>query len=447
VPPQAINEAISIFDARINKSLRFIIKGNSSLGLPPASLGQLDSFESLPDISDRVRALPTHMGGIGIRKGSEVKDCAWAASWLGAVKWLSTNIPDFFNSIASHLLNNQCIEVLTVIKLPELDDAVIDDVDNLHRYLGTSPIVPRQKDLTAQLVDKPKKEELERFLSEPGLEAMKAYHLSEAQPYAHLWLTEGVSSNPCLRLSDAAFATNVGLRLLYPISRRTPPSNATCLCSQAALPPSALDYHAFSCAAANQGSIQGPQSIRIERHNRIRDCLADYLRSTCPDSTILREPVLPAVTDPRTGRHGYALRADVSIRNGEESYYFDVAITNPSCATAVNKGSHLTPLVAATAYEQAKVKWYAGHYNNNNGHNIIATNMIPFILETSGAYGNIASSVVNKLSKIKAFAVAPDERLASARKWFVRRVSVICARARYGLVAFFQRHVRYDVAL
>jgi hypothetical protein len=446
VPPQAITEAISIFDSRISKSLRFIINGNSGLGLPPEHLGQLDNYDSLPDIPDRVRALPSHMGGIGIRKGIEVKDCAWAASWLGAAKWLSSNIPDFFNSIASHLLDNKCIEGLTVIKLPELDDSVIVDIDSLHRYLGSRPTVPRQKDLTYQLVDKPQKENLERILSEPGLEAVKAYHLSESQPYTHLWLTEGASPNPCLRLSDAAFATNVGLRLLYPISRRQPPSSAVCVCNSTRLPVSALDFHAFSCSAGNQGSIQGPQSIRIERHNRVRDCLADYLRSTCPDSTILREPVLPAVMEPRTGRPGYALRADVSIRNGEESFYFDVAITNPSSTTAIDKGSHLTPLSAASAYEQAKSKWYAGVYNNGNGHNIIATNTIPFILETSGAFGNIASSVIDKLAKIKAFAVAPDERLASARKWFVRRVSVICARARHGMVAFFQRHIRYDAA-
>jgi hypothetical protein len=124
--------------------------------------------------------------------------------------------------------------------------------------------------------------------------------------------------------------------------------------------------------------------------------------------------------------------------------YFDVAVTNPaSLSNLSNRGRDFLPLHGAKNVEDSKTRKYVTKYNPANGfHNFSFT---PIVIETTGALGPSAHSLIMELSGLNGLIPIPDEQVAAARKRLLIRISVICARAKHQMVTFFQRFVQQQV--
>jgi hypothetical protein len=140
------------------------------------------------------------------------------------------------------------------------------------------------------------------------------------------------------------------------------------------------------------------------------------------------------------------LRADVAVVVGGETCYYDVVVTNPASKTCLE--SHhpdVIPLTAATLVEKAKLSKYRKVYNSQNNLEVVANNVIPFALESTGRLGKCATDSIFMLAKLKDVVPDPNPRLAWARRFLLNRVSVVCARARAMMVELFRANVKFDV--
>jgi hypothetical protein len=297
--------------------------------------------------------------------------------------------------------------------------------------------------LTNEIVDKPNQQRLIEDLSDPTHKEFKAYHLSEANPHTHLWLSAGLSKNFKLKLSDNAYATNIRLRLLQPIFRRNPMPGVTCVCSQRRLKASAVHFHCFSCGAKTLDVLSpGPQLSRYRRHNETRDCLVNFLRVACPGANIMPEPPLPRVPGQRQG----GLRADISLSDEHGNYtLFDVVYTNPSSVQSVTS-SHAQdrPLAAAEASERTKLALYRSYYNDRNNMAHIPRQVVPFAIEITGALGPSALNAIMKYAGYFDMHLPDNPNIVAARSWFFKRISIISAKARHESVSYFTRYAVQD---
>jgi hypothetical protein len=417
VAPSAIEAAMLQFDDNIQRSLGVILRYQEHPLQPPTTIPELDRCPGLKGHGDLARSLPFHMGGIGIRHGDKVKVPAWISSWLKAMQWLEKSAPLLFAVVTPQLLSEQTLQALSIAKMTELDDRPISSIDDLYLVITqTVRATPTQKELTHILVDIPQNQCLKQVLAEPGKEETRAYHLSLANPHTHLWMSAGLSKNPRLKMSDEAFITNLGLRLLQPTSQVENLVGATCTCTRGdgrmRIPARDINYHAFSCGAKDQGHLYpGPQRVRYWRHNSIRDALIDFLHKACPGAQMMREPRLPVIQRPN--HPAESLRADLSLRHDDTILYFDVVVTNPSSVNSlVRNHANNVPLAAAKAMETRKFQRYSEVYNAANGFEAIPRQLIPFSMETTGAFGPSAINSIEKLARFKEFAADPNPDLA-----------------------------------
>jgi hypothetical protein len=66
-------------------------------------------------------------------------------------------------------------------------------------------------------------------------------------------------------------------------------------------------------------------------------------------------------------------------------------------------------------------------------------------VETSGAYGHLASAILKKMAELRDQHDRPDPGIVSARKHFIRQVSVIIAIFNDNMNYFARTHMRQDV--
>jgi hypothetical protein len=424
------------------KSLGVMIGLTDQALLIPTTPALLDDCPGLAGFGPQILPLPRDMGGLGVRRCAQVSTPAWAASWLNAMKWLSSNHLPLFELVSPHLLPDRALQVLSSVKLSDLGGRPIASSEDLDNYLRVVESPPPQRTLTLDIVDKPNRQLLIENLSHPDHKEFKAYYLSEANPHTHLWLSAGLSKNFKLKLSDNAFATNIRLRLLQPIFRRNPMPGVTCVCSQRRLKASAVHFHCFSCGAKTLDMLSpGPQLSRYRRHNETRDCLVNFLKVACPEATVMAEAPLPRVAGQRQG----GLRADVSLSDEHGNYtLFDVVYTNPSSAHSVtNSHAQDRPLAAAEASEHRKLALYRSYYNQRNNMAHVVRQVVPFAIEITGALGPSAFNAIMKYTGyVEMHAENPN--IAAARRWFLKRISIIAAKARHESVTYFCRHAVQD---
>jgi hypothetical protein len=81
---------------------------------------------------------------------------------------------------------------------------------------------------------------------------------------------------------------------------------------------------------------------------------------------------------------------------------------------------------------------YRAAYNQNKHLKHIADNLVPFAVEATGILGDKASKFVNGLAKLQGAIPEADPRIGWARRFFLNRVSVLCAKSRAELVMLSQ---------
>ena len=429
VCPWLIHNPASLFDMRISKAINsFIVQQDTPLNTPPSSLAELDALPSLIDRADVVRSLPRTMGGLGIRKAADLRSPAWISSFISSWSWISQKIPALMGAPCASLLSDPTFQSHFSDSFEATMGSRIESAVQLVDYYSKHGKIPTQRFLTQLLVDEPNHKSLLAIIS--PLESTLAYHLSETDEQSGLWLSAGLSQSPVLSMSDAVFIENVGLRLLINPLDVDPSVSLRCPCDSTRFLETELDnYHCFSCTGKN-----GPSGVSHHRHGDVTNCLADFVLEACPNAQVIKEATMPLVAK--------QLRADVRLDQGHITCFFDVSVVNPaarSYITAVQ--SHVTPLAAATLMEKKKVIKYKASYNALNGYKEIGDNVIPFVLESTGAYGTSALDVITKLAGFKNLVPTPNDRLAKARRFFMRRVAVILAKSRYDLLCHFRRRV------
>jgi len=452
--PWANGEALQLFDSRISKILRVIAQYDTGYALAhpvPESLADLDGREALDFRANLVRQLAVEEGGMHIRAAHEIRESAYSASWLGSVKFLSEKM----GGLVAKLKNSLMSEDLTrLLQGPDIQEALnhvnmvtADDVLNL---LAVSP--PAQKDFY--------KVRAKRLVSDlknniGGDRSLMAYYLSNCSRESNLWNSsarffKGLSAN----LEDSDFATNLRLQLLNPpLNFVANQCSVRCMCGPALLQLPTGQYHALSCSAsrtsinallpAYQHVNLGPHGVIIRRHNSIRDALHDFIKAACPQAPIQKELLLPPS---RTGQ----LIADLVVQVGGDSVYLDVVVANPanqSCLeTRRREPREQEKLVAADKAEKAKVYKYTKSYHRDNRLERISNNLIPFALEATGTLGKKAEEMVRQMAQFQQVIPQANSKLQWARRFFLNRVSIICAKARADLVSLSYKTQRADVA-
>jgi hypothetical protein len=442
--PWATDQATTLFDTRISKSINSILGFSPNPSQPPVNLNELDSSPVLESVSDRVRSLPISMGGLGMRKSGQTRSYAWSSSWLASMNWLHQNHEGWFQSATNHLMLPDHLVELSKVPLSQLDDRPISSPQDLNSYLGAnpSPSPPTQKSLTATLVDLPNKNDLLAQLSVESRKDVKAHFLSECNANSGLWLYHTSSRNPEYKLTQQQFISNLKIRLLVPSLPLGPHQSryaAKCPCGHW-LNPKEVDYHPYSCGAKSQEGFKGPASAAVYRHNSIRDAMVDFLVKVYPLARVESEPSCGIYS-----ADGSILRADLNLALDGRVRYFDVAITNPSSVSNLptSRRQEPEPLQAARKVENGKTRKYLSKYNPANGFNNFS--FTPIVIETTGALGPSAHSLIMDLAGLNELIPKPDDVLASARKRLLIRISVICARAKHQLLTFFQRFAQQEV--
>jgi hypothetical protein len=391
-----------------------------------------------------VRRLGVEEGGLLIKSAMDIREAAWAASWFNSMKAVFTTHGDLMNQLKPTMLTNNHILFLAKPEIKiTLEDNAITTVGELTDYLARD--IPLQRSFMvpyAAAVKAALKANIE------GERAVMAYYLSNCSRESSLWITSSrFIRNAATTMTSIDFAINLRLQLLLPILRANDNNGVRCVCGPnlVELPNGA--YHAFSCGAGldavNRGRdgigefFRGPAGIITNRHNRIRDALADYLRVACPADHVFMERWLPDVAN--------RLKSDVAVSVGNEICHIDVVVTNPaSKACLESRTPDVVKLTAATQAEGMKVAKYRRSYNERNGLKRVADNMVPFALEVTWTLRKKALEFVDTLAKIKDVMHQNNPHLAWARRFFLNRVSVICAKIRAMMVMVSQAVVKYD---
>jgi hypothetical protein len=142
--------------------------------------------------------------------------------------------------------------------------------------------------------------------------------------------------------------------------------------------------------------------------------------------------------------HTPNLFSDGSIhREGPQNVtHFDIMITNPASKATVSQNRNYlykNSLRPAKNCETAKINKYVKSYGEN-----IRPHFHPFCLESTGAFGPIASMIIKNLGINDTIRRTPAD-IVEARAWFLKHVSVICARSRAALISHARSTVNQDI--
>ena len=427
VCPWLVDGPATLFDVRMSKAISFLIVQNVALVVPPVSLPELDFLPPLIERADSVRALPRSMGGLGIRKAAELSKPAWTASLVSSWKWIYAKIPELMGAPCASLFSDPSYLIHFTSAIELAMGSKIESAAQLVEYYDGQGKIPTQS-LTQLLVDEPQHKALLNLLA--PRDDYLAYHLSESNEYSGLWLSAGLSCSPALSLTNSEFTENVGLRLLIAPLDVDQQVSLRCSCDRTRfLVPGKDTFHCFSCMGKH-----GQSKVFHKRHNGARDLVGEYFRKACPNAQIFIEPTMPQVSNP--------LRADVRLDLGRATYFIDVSVVNPAARSYLKAVKpHIYPLAVASLMEKTKLAKYKASYNASNGHKEISDNVIPFVLESTGAYGDSALDLIMKLAGFKELVPSLNDSLASARRWFMLRISVLLAKSRYELLCLFRRQV------
>jgi hypothetical protein len=147
-----------------------------------------------------------------------------------------------------------------------------------------------------------------------------------------------------------------------------------------------------------------------------------------------KEQNLGMYKDPNSRHHQTELRCDIIVTDGIEKFIIDVAVTEPTCVVAMQKGSSNTPLVAADQKEKDKRYDYKRYLNQE-----MFEHFVPFTLESTGRFGRSATKFIDRVCKLDKLDLANSDIIRAARWRFLQSVSNILVTSN-AIVARLSRH-------
>jgi hypothetical protein len=133
------------------------------------------------------------------------------------------------------------------------------------------------------------------------------------------------------------------------------------------------------------------------------------------------------------------LRADIAVEHNDTITPYDVVVTNPAQIIMMRQqpADEFNYLAAAKRVEREKKRKYDAVYRD--AHPDIAARLVPFALETTGAFGESAMTAIMERVGLTQVVPLRDAKYAAARNIFMRRVATIMANSRHQFVRHFQR--------
>ncbi len=198
--------------------------------------------------------------------------------------------------------------------------------------------------------------------------------ISASHDTSRYWLSS-LPTGPTLTLSDKEFIYASRLRLFLPPSDSLP---STCCCPSAPLLASD-PAHFLSCSLL--------KDLRRVRHDRLCRLLASLIQRCGGVAQV--EP-----------SHFPAGRPDILAYLPAASYIIDGVFVHPSSPSYLSLPA--VPLHCAHAAERRK----ASHYSST--HTSDECKLVPFAMETYGAFGDVAHSFVAMLAALSRESVSPS---------------------------------------
>lgn len=203
----------------------------------------------------------------------------------------------------------------------------------------------------------------------------RAWHRSCRYKGSGAWLT--VSNVAINRVSSLEYATNLGWRLLLRSPESIGGNYGQCTACMSSSATGARDesFHGLNCT--------GTKGERVSRHNYIRNLLADTLSRVFGHNVVMTEPQVPG-----------NCRADIQLITGNAVHWIDIAVVNPASVKCCAKGAANTDGAAAAKKELEKRAKYAPVLRTAG---LNESALIPFVLETTGRFGEAALAWLDKV--------------------------------------------------
>ena len=117
----------------------------------------------------------------------------------------------------------------------------------------------------------------------------------------------------------------------------------------------------------------------------------------------------------------------------------DVSVTDPTCKSAIARGSHKEALIAGSMREHSKRHSYMNYLTQD-----MYKNFVPFIVEATGRLSKSTQEYFDKLCKIDKLDLAYSWKVKVARKKFLAKLSYILVNSNANIIRMSRRKVIND---
>jgi hypothetical protein len=353
-PPSLFQEAAISFDSKISQTIESIAK------------------VELSNVGESIRHLPCSLGGLGVSSIAIISPSAWDASFHRCMAVIKDRYPSLLDILDPPISEDSVANMKSQKELMEIKNlAIFNEIPNR--------------------------------ISDPRTLAL---FLSNANPGTSKWMFSSLSPNP---IDPTDYVEALRLRLLTPTFSFTRPRHGTPCpsCHQSDI--GTDQFHALICRSCAY--------FTKWRHDRIRDCLINFIKAVNPVAIVTKEQVVSPMD---SGRN---LICDIQINESTHFSIIDVAVANPTCQSSLVAGSSKHQLAAARQKEKSKMYLYRRHLNK-----VALSNFIPFVLESTGSLGPAAKKFLDKLCGFGSMRNDPDF-VKSQRIQLLRSISSILVRA------------------
>ena len=194
--------------------------------------------------------------------------------------------------------------------------------------------------------------------------------------------------------------------LMLPLTR---PARYVCHCSRSEAKD---EFHVFRCKRYGY--------FLEKRHDMVRDQLFNLIKKVRPNAIVTKEQNLGMYKDPASSHRQTELRCDIIVTDGTEKFIIDVAVTDPTCDTSIQKGSWKTALIASDDREKVKCSDYKKFLTPE-----MFQYFVPFALESTGRLGKSAQKLIDRICRLDKNDLEYSEPARIARQRFFHSVSNI----------------------
>jgi hypothetical protein len=346
VRPSMLASAAAEFDLQVDRCFHSLI-GRESAPLSPHS--------------KLMSGLPLRMGGLGLRPYKRTSQAAWFAALSAAVRHFpfGERAEQLHKSLSGEI--EKCIKDFDLGEWAEKKAFPQTSADFFTHFSETDVNVPHlQKIITSKIEDRLATNT--KFTIEQQARIRSASDRNASQ-----WLTT-LPLVPELTMTDEEFAAAVCFRI------GAVAKVANCACGQL-IDDSHFD-HAHHCRLVGKGAYNIRHDLVLKALQRMANRTGAYVEVEYSSKRPHHQP---------------RQRPDALFSGLRLNLLTDVAIATPT-APSHAKRSAGTTLAAAKKIEKAKITKYSAYATREE------CELVPFVLESYGAWGTEAERVIGKLS-------------------------------------------------